>query len=879
MKKTISINISGVIFHIEEDGYEKLKGYLQSIQQYFSTYDDSQEIVTDIENRIAEKLLNNLKGDDKTPARQAVTLEDVNGLIAKMGTVADFEAVENEEVLVTGSSRAKTNPLPAGQPRTTVPGPDVPGTEKSATPPPPGTSYNYKSGQYEYTHQRDTTTGKSQSSYTYGGRKLARDLRHKTLGGVAAGLAHYFRIDPVWIRVLFVSLVIGFPALSSGLFNDGRLFGSLSGVTVIAYILLWLFLPGDSTLEEEKGIRKFYRNPDNKVLGGVASGLAAYFGVEISIVRIALVASVFVAGFGILAYIVLWMVAPEARSLTEKMEMTGKPITLSNIESSVKNNLNVPETAPESGLTQLLLFPFRAIAAIFSALGRLFGKTLGGLGSVIRILFGLLLMLIGFSFIIACLGVLGAGIGILAGTNIGDGNGIPLSLLREDASFLTLMAGFVFAFLPSLALTLTGLIVITRKTFIRGNTVLTLLAIWVISGVILATTVPQIVGEFNRRSKVETTQVLRPTGTPTFTINDVDDEGEFGTRPRIELLGYAGTDIKIIREASARGRNREQAEANAREIQYLPTVTDSLVTFNNEFMLPDDVRFRNQELQVRVYIPYGKAFRMSPEFGRYITNRFDDKELDEMPRNLWQFTATGLTGVGFERTLDQNNRDEDGRGDFNDDEDEDEVDVDTNGELTRSLLPTSGTATATAAPTTVSISGNFGVRFQKGSTLKVDGDGSEGSLSRVTVSNEEGNLRIEQRDNSEGVNERIGLIITLPTVTALRLSGQTEARLTEFDVLDALTIDLSGNSKAFVKTTAKTVTTDQTGASRIILRGRAAQVMATLSGASRLQASQMRIDKADVNASGASRARLGEVKNLVKKTTGVSRIDQTNGRD
>ena len=57
MKKTISINISGVIFHIEEDGYDKLKNYLTSVQQYFSTYEDSQEIVTDIENRIAEKLL------------------------------------------------------------------------------------------------------------------------------------------------------------------------------------------------------------------------------------------------------------------------------------------------------------------------------------------------------------------------------------------------------------------------------------------------------------------------------------------------------------------------------------------------------------------------------------------------------------------------------------------------------------------------------------------------------------------------------------------------------------------------------------------------------------------------------------------------------
>ena len=55
MKKNISINISGIIFHIEEDGYEKLKAYLESINSYFSSFDDSGEIITDIESRIAEK--------------------------------------------------------------------------------------------------------------------------------------------------------------------------------------------------------------------------------------------------------------------------------------------------------------------------------------------------------------------------------------------------------------------------------------------------------------------------------------------------------------------------------------------------------------------------------------------------------------------------------------------------------------------------------------------------------------------------------------------------------------------------------------------------------------------------------------------------------
>jgi len=54
MKKTLSINISGILFHIEEDGYDTLKNYLESINTHFSGYPDSKEIVSDIENRIAE---------------------------------------------------------------------------------------------------------------------------------------------------------------------------------------------------------------------------------------------------------------------------------------------------------------------------------------------------------------------------------------------------------------------------------------------------------------------------------------------------------------------------------------------------------------------------------------------------------------------------------------------------------------------------------------------------------------------------------------------------------------------------------------------------------------------------------------------------------
>ncbi|MBO0936854.1 PspC domain-containing protein [Fibrella sp. HMF5335] len=867
MKKTISINISGVIFHIEEDGYEKLKGYLSSIQQYFSTYEDSQEIVTDIENRIAEKLLKTLKGDDKIPARQAVTIEDINGLIAQMGTVADFEAVDNEDILVASGSRAKTTTASStSQPRIGTTRAGAYGSGPGAGQTTDGSSAGSSNADY------DPSTGKAQTAYDYNGRKLARDLRHKTLGGVAAGLAHYFRIDPVWMRVLLIGLVIGFPALGGALHGSEDFFGSLSGITVLVYIMLWISLPGVTTLEEEKGIKKFYRNPDNKVLGGVASGLAVYFGLDTGVVRFAMVASVFLFGFGVLAYIIVWMVAPEARTLTQKMEMAGQPITLSNIEHSVKSNLNISETAPEGGFTQLLLFPFRAIAAIFQAIGRLLGGTLSGLGNVLRILFGLTMLCMGVGFMITCLVFLGFGVGIINGVHVGPGDDpVWTSLLREDGNFITLLAAFGVGFLPSLGLALTGLLVMTRKALISSSAGLSLLGAWVLCGVILAVTVPQVVSEFSKNGTAEVTQVINPTGTPTFVMDNADDDNNF--RPNIELQGYTGNEIKVVTLASARGSSRREAQSQAQLIQYKPVVTDSLVKFSREFLLPDNAKFRGQHVNVTVYIPYGRPFRLSNDAAHFIQNRFDNKEFDNIENKRWQFTSTGLVGIGFERTLDKedtNNNESDELGDT------DDVDVNTDGSETKTL--DLGPNPSDGIPRSVAIAGNFAVRFQRGNQLKavVDGNSQE-ALANVSHTNEDGTLRIEQRGNDQG--QRMGITITLPSLEILRLSGGSEARMTEFDALDKLTIDLSGDSKALVKTNVKTLVADQTGASQLILRGQADKVTAALSGASKLNARQMRVQTADVSATGASRASFDDVKNLTKNTSGASRVDQRNRED
>ncbi len=93
MKKTFTINISGIIFHIDDDAYSKLNAYLDSIKSHFKNLDGSDEIIGDIEGRIAEILQSKL-----TDTKQVIVIADVNDVIERMGQPSDFvEDIEEDE--------------------------------------------------------------------------------------------------------------------------------------------------------------------------------------------------------------------------------------------------------------------------------------------------------------------------------------------------------------------------------------------------------------------------------------------------------------------------------------------------------------------------------------------------------------------------------------------------------------------------------------------------------------------------------------------------------------------------------------------------------------------------------------------------------------
>jgi phage shock protein PspC (stress-responsive transcriptional regulator) len=200
MNKTIIININGTVFHIEEDAYEILKNYMTDVKRHFLYSADSHEITTDIENRIAEMFSEIL-----TDSKQVIVEEDVKQVIEQMGSVKDFENAEADE------------PTSAGN------------------------NFNY------------TNTGS---------RTLFRDPDDHLLGGVCSGLANYFNIQAVWVRLLFAAAVAFF------------------GTGVLLYAILWIVIPRAITradrmaMKGEKLNLQGFKNNFDEELSSVRSHMA-----------------------------------------------------------------------------------------------------------------------------------------------------------------------------------------------------------------------------------------------------------------------------------------------------------------------------------------------------------------------------------------------------------------------------------------------------------------------------------------------------------------------------------------------------------------------------------------------------------------------------
>ncbi len=819
MKKTISITIAGVVFHIEEDGYDRLQGYLESIKRYFSTYEGSAEIIEDIEARIAEKFYDKVRKEEK----QAITSEDVDQLIQSMGTVADFEAIEEEEDFGT----AKSTYTQAGS-----------------------------ESQQSYSQAGSATAG-AQQTLPPTHKRLYRDTRRKVLGGVCAGIAHYLNFDPLWVRLAALLLFIGLP-IFGGWSNTEDFFGPLSGIVFIIYIACWVSFPGNANLEEDEKLRKLYRDPERKALGGVAAGVAAYTGWDLGIIRFVWVISILFFGTGLILYFVLWIITPTAKTLTDRMKMQGEPITLNNIETNIKRTLNVENQSVESTTTKILLFPFRALAAIFEGLGPFFKFLL----VLARIVVGLILLGCGIASVITLLIGLGAAIGIAGWEDVPISVGMPITFIKDASPWMFVLA-FLVALVPAVAMGLAGLSLLTKQNYFKPLVWQTLLGLFLIGSIGSGIMIPQYVSNFARRGVVEKTRFITMDQTPVFNIDDQsDDQYDDFYSSQITLEGYEGTEIKLVEEFSSRGRTAKEARERAAQLTNQITQKDSLVTIARSFVAPDDVPFRKPELNIRLFIPYEKEFSMTESFARYVTNRFPNVMFDEnmFAGSIWKYTRDGeLICLNRSVPQDENNPYE---------EEEDHSYESYIGRGVPQEYNLDGF-------TKLDISGGYAVEVKRGSAFKVTVYAeNERKLEDVSVK-VSGNTLVIQRKNRLGFsfrNSRESIRIEMPALEEVEFAGAVSATVKGFD--NVKNIELAGASKStFSGLSAERLEVNVHGAARLTLLGSVQQLKADISGASRLEAFALKASDVEVDASGASKAHVLANTNLNATASGASRID------
>ncbi len=600
MKKTLSINISGILFHIEEDGYDTLKNYLESINSHFSGYADSKEIISDIENRIAEIFLSYLKNNN-----QVITAENVTRLIEKMGTIADFSALEEKEEVEEVSEQASDD-------------------------------------FYKYVTPPNTADG--------GYKKLMRMEHKKILGGVCAGIAHYFSIDALWIRLIAILL------LFSGNINfdlsDFNPFGwvdfniGFAGLTVVAYIVLWVILPVSYADEENKEIKKLYRNPDDKVLGGVASGLAAYFGIkELLYVRLAFVLLTIAGGSGVVIYLILWIITPVASSITERIKMKGGEITLDSIDSTLKETISPAPPTPESTLKKVLMTPFRVLGQVIEALGSAFGSLGRFLLTLLRLFFGLIIFILGITLVGVPLVTFTLYLGVIDPIYYGTVDVFPLEMITELVPTGLAAAGLGVLAIPGIVILMLGLSVLSKKNLVGSRFGLVALALWLMCIATLGFQVPRVIAKFKEEARVITNTPLSPGQGVLFLKVEEGDGIEFYQQAVLELKGTEDSVLTLNQEYFSRGQSKKQAQENIKKIAYSYAVKDSVITFERGFDMKTLGAFRDQKLNLTLEIPYNKPFIMDDSLLDILENTLYKNGYeweDVRPEAIWVFNEAGL---------------------------------------------------------------------------------------------------------------------------------------------------------------------------------------------------------------------------------------------
>ncbi|ASZ10386.1 PspC domain-containing protein [Chitinophaga pendula] len=440
--------------------------------------------------------------------------------------------------------------------------------------------------------------------------------------------------------------------------------------------------------------KRLYRDPDNKVLGGVCSGMGAYFNVDPVVFRI-IFALFAIAGFGsgILVYFILWIATPEANTATEKLEMRGERVDLNNIKATVQDEINSLKDQFSRMGSDVKNFSQGRGKQVGNGIERFFRGLFAGLGQA------LLFLTKGFIYFLAVvilIALVVSGIAIAAS-----------SAALFPIKSLLLTAGQSTLFWPAIVLVIgvpvvAIIIFLVRKiTGVRETSRYvgyTLSFLWV-GGVICALFLTvSLMKDFRTSYRAkEAFTITQPSGGKLIIkcaddLVDMDVIGFMDGRLRVTEDTAIIDNVRLKLEKSnsgkfeveiyrlSRGRTIRQARQLAEQILFQLQQQDSVLYLPSGMSIPRDSKFRGQRITVAIRIPVDKQI----EVDRSVRHHYDIvqggdehwwdnwNEWDEDGPAELKMTIDGLDNINTDR-----------RHDKNEDEDQDRDNEDRDNDRTR----------------------------------------------------------------------------------------------------------------------------------------------------------------------------------------------------
>lgn len=429
-------------------------------------------------------------------------------------------------------------------------------------------------------------------------------------------------------------------------------------------------------------VKKLYRDGDQKLMGGVCSGIGHYLSIDPLWIRLLFIVFLFGGGFSVITYIILWAIVPEASTTAQKLDMQGEAANLSNIEKKIKEGFDSVadtvknadykgvENAVKDGGNIFVKALGDFIGVIFSTIGKIISTVFNLFGKFI----GLLLILIGSATLLGLFFGLFT-VGILDLSNLSGVQFFPLVNASELPIWLLSILLFLAIGIPFYGLLYIGLTVITKNLKKMGNiTKVSLFSIWFVSvGCLIFYGIKQANSFSVRGNQIEQISLIDGNSTGiqvpdtlylkakssehfeylthnyfdgiTMSYDTNGNEVLYSKRVSVNIKNTVDNSVSIKTYKSANGYSYEEAKNRASALLYNMEQIGETIYFDDYFISTPHQKMRNQKIEMSLIIPNGTVVKIDPSMSEMMgwENKNDqDMYRKDLHNETWRMSNNGV---------------------------------------------------------------------------------------------------------------------------------------------------------------------------------------------------------------------------------------------